>query len=230
METRNIQLRNSVQLKVGAAKLNIGIVAGFLLLFSLAVPWTVIWGTNTTTLGTSDFYVFEFPFMSYYMVYSPLGTASWWQNYEFAPKYLGIILIVMGSILAIMGSTKQKRGVLVKWGGISSMLALIFFTGLDSADIRISYYLVQTYTMVPLGMFVPALFWLLILFYPKETTTPLRETPRLFCGQCGKEMSPEFNICPYCMANIMKPLCQVCGSEVLIEHTFCPFCGAKIVR
>jgi len=210
--------------------LKIEVVASFILLFSLFVPWTVTWGANTTATITMQFYALEFPFLAYYRVYSSQGALAWWEPYESAPKYLGMALILIGSILTIIGSTKQKRSALVNWGGISSILALIFFTGCNSASISIPYAINQTYTSLPLGMFIPALFWSLILFYPEEAGTFLKEIPKIFCGQCGREIPSELEFCPSCGAEKVSPACPVCGGEISAGYSFCPSCGARISK
>jgi len=210
--------------------LNIGIAAGAVLLFSLALPWTVVWGTQTVGFLTYTFYIFEFPFMEYTVVYSFQGTESFLETYQFAPRYLGITLIILGGILAIIGSIKQKYSALVEWGGISSILALIFFMCFNSANIIISYPLTQKYTSVPLGIFIPVLFWILILFYPRKTTTLLKEKAKIFCAQCGKEMTLEFSFCPFCGAEATRLVCPICGKEVSIEHNFCPSCGSRMPK
>ena len=209
--------------------LNKGLLSGSLLLFSLIIPWTVISGTNTVSyIYSFSFYIFEFPFMSYTLVSTSGETQTWWEAYTFAPRYLGLITMALGGIMSIIGGLRQRYEHLIEWGGVLSVIALVSFTSLDSADISIQMPLTQRYTILPLGSFVPVLYWIVVLLYPKRETVKKLRYPKLFCSMCGREVSPEFNVCPFCGVKLWKPTCPQCGREVSMEHNFCPFCGTSL--
>jgi len=206
------------------------IVASLLLLVSLASPWTILWGTNMVSGLTSQFYILEFPFMSFTIIGAGSeGTMSYWKPYQSGPKYLGTALFVIGAFLALMGSTKRKPDYYVEWGGLSSIVGLIFFSGSTSEEIFIPYALTQRYASLPVGMLIPAAFWFLIFLYQRPVTTT-RGVSGLFCGGCGRAISPEFEYCPFCGMLTRGPKCPGCGIRVSVRHVFCPFCGAKIPK
>jgi len=87
--------------------------------------------------------------------------------------------------------------------------------------------------------------WPVALIYyftrPKVKVKPLR-----MCPGCGRQISLEFNVCPYCGKSIPvvaptpvtvtaapavpsggKP-CPHCGARIEITAKFCPNCGQKI--
>ena len=211
----------------------LGIFAGLILFLSLLVPWTVTWGTNVVGVFYSQFYIFEFPFMTYYVVTVPGGLETWWDTYEFVPRYLGILFMVIGGLLAFLRELNSKPNSFVSWGGVFGTLAIIFFTSCRSASITISYPVTQSYTVVPLGLFMPAFYWILILLYPEESISKmslLQAPSTLYCGHCGRQVSPEFNVCPYCGQNLIKPVCSSCGRTVPLSFEFCPYCGAPLAR
>jgi len=215
---------------IGLFKLNLESATGLLLFISLFVPWTVTWGTNIIGFYSSEFYVFEFPFMAYYVVSSSSGTQFSWEVYEFVPRYFGTMLIIFGSFLAVMGSIKQKYR-FIEWGGVLGMLALVFFVGCNSASVYVPYALIQNYTTLPLGVFIPVLFWVMILLRPSEASATVLSKPgpsKMFCARCGREVSPEFRFCPYCGAESKRFLCPKCGGELSSEYIFCPLCGARL--
>ncbi|RLI34368.1 hypothetical protein DRO55_06605 [Candidatus Bathyarchaeota archaeon] len=133
-----------------------------------------------------------------------------------------MFMVILGGIFAIGGSASDEHGGLTKWGGILSILALVFFTGLRSENIFIDQPISQNYTVLPVGMFIPVIYWILILLYPSKVTT------KLHCEQCGRELSPDFNLCPYCGAPLKKPTCPRCGVEISPEYIYCPSCGARL--
>ena len=47
------------------------------------------------------------------------------------------------------------------------------------------------------------------------------------CPNCGKPISPDYKVCPYC-GTPMKMLCPSCGKEIEPEYKVCPYCGTKI--
>jgi len=65
----------------------------------------------------------------------------------------------------------------------------------------------------------------------KKTITPIQPTlviplaPK--CPACGKEISNEFSVCPYC-ATVLKPKCPSCGKEVTHDFKNCPYCGTVL--
>jgi len=203
-------------------RINVGLVGGLILFISLATPWTITWGTSVIGLSAFSFYVLDFPFMTYYYVYSSMVSYSWWEPFNFTPRYLAMFMVILGGIFAIGGSASGEHGDLTKWGGILSILALVFFTGLRSENIFIDKPISQSYTVLPVGMFIPVIYWILILLYPSKVTT------KLHCEQCGRELSPDFNLCPYCGAPLKKPTCPRCGIEISPEYIYCPSCGARL--
>ncbi len=44
------------------------------------------------------------------------------------------------------------------------------------------------------------------------------------CPSCGKPVSPDFSLCPYCGAHL-KQTCSQCGKTVDSEWSYCPYCG-----
>ena len=53
----------------------------------------------------------------------------------------------------------------------------------------------------------------------KETQKP--------CTKCGKILSPEWLICPYCKTETGPKLCT-CGKELEEEWVVCPYCKAEV--
>jgi RNA polymerase subunit RPABC4/transcription elongation factor Spt4/uncharacterized membrane protein YgdD (TMEM256/DUF423 family) len=215
--------------------MNLRAVASLLLLVSLAIPWTVTWGTNEFVAATSSFYILEFPFMAYYVVTAgPQETWSWWEPYKSVPKYFGTVLILLGTILSLWGSAKKKQGNLVEWGGIFSLIGSVIFSGSAYQEISIEYPLFQSYTSLPIGMFIPVAFWFLILIYPEKPGRYVTEIPfeksGFFCGECGREISLEFEFCPFCGNKTERITCKKCGVNISVHHTFCPHCGSRIQR
>jgi uncharacterized membrane protein YgdD (TMEM256/DUF423 family)/RNA polymerase subunit RPABC4/transcription elongation factor Spt4 len=173
--------------------------------------------------------------MAYYvMVYGPQETLSWWDSYKSVPKYIGTALIVLGAILSLWGSTKRKQGNLVEWGGISSLVGSVIFSGSTYEEILIQYPLFQSYTSLPIGMFIPVAFWFLIFMYPQKAGRYVTKIPfeksGFFCGECGREVSLEFEFCPFCGNKIKKTTCKTCGMNISVHHAFCPHCGSRIQR
>jgi RNA polymerase subunit RPABC4/transcription elongation factor Spt4 len=207
---------------------NIGLFASSVLFLSLIVPWTITWGTNIIGFVYSQFYIFEFPFMSYYVVSVPGGFETWWDTYEFAPRYLGAFSMVLGGVLAFMGGNRRGSERLIRWGGVLSVLAIIFFTSCRSADITINYPVTQSYTVLPMGLFMPVLYWVLVLLYSGRRVSPGGAKTPLYCGYCGGTIFPEFNLCPFCGHEVKKPTCPRCGRDVTLGYAFCPFCGVRL--
>lgn len=49
----------------------------------------------------------------------------------------------------------------------------------------------------------------------------------LACPKCGKEISADFKLCPYC--GVSLPLaCPKCRKEVAEDFKLCPYCGAEL--
>ena len=195
---------------------------------SLFIPWTVTFGTNTIGYRYSyHFEIYKFPFMAYYVVLTPIGSEAWWEPHQNTLEYLGAVLMTLSSVIVIIGGIKEKFVRLLTGGVTLSFFALVFFS-FDSAVVYIQNApLVQNYTIVPLGMFIPPLSWIVILFYPeKETLTKPAST--MYCGQCGMQVPTSFNLCPYCGSKLWKPICPTCGREVSPEHNFCPYCGSRL--
>jgi RNA polymerase subunit RPABC4/transcription elongation factor Spt4 len=46
----------------------------------------------------------------------------------------------------------------------------------------------------------------------------------LSCGSCGKEINPDFVMCPYC-GTPQKAACSNCGKDIQAGWKMCPFCG-----
>ena len=62
---------------------------------------------------------------------------------------------------------------------------------------------------------------------PTPVVTPLA-APSMSCPKCGKAISPDFKVCPYCAAPIEKMFCPRCGKEIQPTFAVCPYCGGKI--
>jgi len=215
--------------------MNLRLVASLLLLVSLVLPWKITWGTNEFGVATSWFTILEFPFMvEYAMIYGPQEPWSTWELYKSIPKYLGTTFVLLGAILSLWGSAKRKRGNLVEWGGISSLVGLVLFSGSGYEEVFIQYPLFQTYASLPVGMFFPVFFWILIFIYSQKAKQRVVKIPFMksgfFCGECGKEVLSEFVFCPFCGKENRKVTCKSCGITVSVQNTFCPHCGSKILR
>lgn len=50
-----------------------------------------------------------------------------------------------------------------------------------------------------------------------------------FCKSCGKEISKDFKICPYCgekvEEEILEIYCPSCGKSIRSDFKVCPYCG-----
>lgn len=97
-----------------------GLVAGVILLTSAFIPMAVVFGRETV-MGSlpSSFYIFEFPFMKYYLVFAPLTTSSGWEVYEFAPRYLGLVLLIMGGTFC---DRREPQAIVRKPSGVGRCL------------------------------------------------------------------------------------------------------------
>jgi len=221
-------------LGIKVEKMKLRTIASLLLLVSLVLPWKITWGTNTAVAATSWFYIVEFPFMVESIIYNQYETWTSWELYNSVPKYVGTMLVLLGTILSLWGTVKWKREYLVVWGGILGLVGMVFFAGSQYEEVFIQSMLYQTYESLPLGMFIPVAFWLLIFIRPQE---PARYVTKgqfrklsFFCGECGREISSEFEFCPFCGEEIRKVTCKTCGKKISIQHTFCPYCGSKIQK
>ncbi len=47
------------------------------------------------------------------------------------------------------------------------------------------------------------------------------------CMKCGKRVSPDFSICPFC-SSPLKIECPECGKEVDRKYKVCPYCGEDL--
>jgi len=63
-----------------------------------------------------------------------------------------------------------------------------------------------------------------VIIQPSNQTH--REESRL-CMKCGKKVSPDFSVCPYCSAPL-KMECPECGKEVDKKYKICPYCGEDL--
>jgi predicted transcriptional regulator len=61
------------------------------------------------------------------------------------------------------------------------------------------------------------------------STQILEEEPdeKCVCPECGKEISKEFIVCPYCGFNLQS-ICPSCGKETSPDFKLCPYCGEKL--
>jgi RNA polymerase subunit RPABC4/transcription elongation factor Spt4/uncharacterized membrane protein YgdD (TMEM256/DUF423 family) len=212
--------------------MNTPLVASLLLLFSLCLPWTITCGTNRYGALVEEFRIFEFPFVVYYVTtYDSQSLSPTYEFYQSIPKYLGTALVLAGGILALFGCTKMKRESLVNLGGALSLVGMVFFSGSTYAEIYIPYAIVQEYASYPVGLFIPATFWLLILYRPGENVRRDRGTPfeqrEVFCGECGRKIHVGTEICPFCGTATGRTICRKCGMQISTQHVYCPFCGAK---
>jgi len=65
---------------------------------------------------------------------------------------------------------------------------------------------------------------------PPEPAAPTTQPPNgqpLNCPSCGRAISPDFKICPYCGSTFEPKLCPSCGKEVEKDFALCPYCGTK---
>ena len=50
-----------------------------------------------------------------------------------------------------------------------------------------------------------------------------------FCKSCGKEISKDFKVCPYCgekvEEEILEIYCPSCGKSIRSDFKVCPYCG-----
>ncbi len=215
--------------------MNLRLVASLLLLASLAFPWKITWGTNEFGFSTSWFVILEFPFAAETALFA-VQQEMWttWELYNSVPKYAGATLVLLGALLSLWGSTKRKQSSLVEWGGASSLVGLVLFSGSGYEEVYIQYPLFQTYASLPLGMFVPIIFWILLFVQSQKakqraTTASFTKTGFL-CGECGREISSEYVFCPFCGKDNRKVACESCGTSVSAHSAFCPRCGNKIQR
>jgi len=172
--------------------------------------------------------------VEYVIINGPQEVWSSWEPYKSVPKYFGTALVLVGVFLSLWGNTKRKQGNLVEWGGIFSLVGLVFFSGSGYEEVFIQYMLFQTYASLPVGMFIPVIFWFLIFIRPQKAGRYVTKIPfeksRFFCGECGREVSFEFELCPFCGSKIKKIACKTCGMKISVHHTFCPYCGSKIQK
>lgn len=62
--------------------------------------------------------------------------------------------------------------------------------------------------------------------YPEEVET--EKIGVLECPQCGEEVAPDFEFCPFCGYELKLTVCPECGKEVSKTFSVCPYCGAKL--
>ena len=52
--------------------------------------------------------------------------------------------------------------------------------------------------------------------------------PKLFCRNCGKQLSPDSLFCDKCGTKVdQKKICVNCGNELSADSLFCNKCGTK---
>ncbi len=215
--------------------MNLRLVASLLLLASLALPWKVTWGTNEFGFSTSWFVILEFPFAVETALFAAQQeTWTTWELYNSVPKYAGTALVVLGVILSLRGCARRKQGSLVEFGGVSSLVGLVLFSGSGYEEVYIQYPLFQTYASLPVGMFVPVVFWILV-FVQSQKTKPRNSRvtstkSAYFCGSCGKIISSEYVFCPFCGKENRKVACESCGTSISAWSVYCPHCGTRIQR
>jgi len=56
---------------------------------------------------------------------------------------------------------------------------------------------------------------------PKETSPEL-------CPNCGKKISKDFSVCPFCEHDLRQIKCAACGKDISKDYRVCPYCGTKI--
>ena len=215
--------------------MNLQLIASLLLLFSLCLPWTITCGTNMYGSVVEEFCIFEFPFMVYYeYTYGPQEPVTMWEYHQSSLRYLGTALVLLGGILALLGSIKMSKENLVRLGGALSLVGMVLFSGFRYAEIFIPYTLIQQYTSYPVGMFIPVAFWILVLYHQKINVHHARKTSleqrEFFCGECGRKIPLGAEICPFCGTGTGKTTCQKCGMRISTQHIYCPFCGTKAER
>jgi len=215
--------------------MNLRLVASLLLLVSLGLPWKITWGTNEFGVSTSWFVILEFPFAAETALFAAQQeTWTTWELYNSLPKYVGTALVLLGVVLSLWGSTKRKQSSLVEWGGASSLVGLVLFSGSGYEEVYIQYPLFQTYASLPIAMFLPEIFWILVIVQSqraKQHAMKVASAKSSFvCGVCGREISSEYVFCPFCGRDNRKVVCESCGTSVSAQSAFCPHCGGEIQR
>ena len=110
----------------------------------------------------------------------------------------------------------------------------VLFSGSGYEEVYIQYPLFQTYASLPVGMFVPVVFWILV-FVQSQKTKPRNSRvtstkSAYFCGSCGKIISSEYVFCPFCGKENRKVACESCGTSISAWSVYCPHCGTRIQR
>jgi RNA polymerase subunit RPABC4/transcription elongation factor Spt4 len=80
--------------------------------------------------------------------------------------------------------------------------------------------------LVLIGNITALLIYLIVRNDYQNITPPLSPAPARPdpCSSCGKPVSPDFHVCPYCGAPL-KQTCSQCGKSVHAEWSYCPYCG-----
>jgi endogenous inhibitor of DNA gyrase (YacG/DUF329 family) len=47
------------------------------------------------------------------------------------------------------------------------------------------------------------------------------------CGKCGRRVSPDFAVCPFC-SYALKIECPECGKQIERRFKVCPYCGEDL--
>ena len=60
-----------------------------------------------------------------------------------------------------------------------------------------------------------------------QSPNQARKEENGLCMKCGKRVSPDFSICPFC-SSPLKMECPECGKEVDRKYKLCPYCGEDL--
>jgi RNA polymerase subunit RPABC4/transcription elongation factor Spt4 len=72
-------------------------------------------------------------------------------------------------------------------------------------------------------LFVPNLIGLIIYLIVRKENSGNRKK----CINCGKPVNFDYNICPYCGADLSLK-CPECGREISSEWQLCPYCSKNL--
>jgi len=81
--------------------------------------------------------------------------------------------------------------------------------------------------LVLVGNIVGLIIYLIVRSTSSPRVFPVEETTKKTCPTCSKPVKDEFEMCPYCGANL-KEKCPSCGKSVEADWRVCPYCGVKL--
>ncbi len=66
-----------------------------------------------------------------------------------------------------------------------------------------------------------------IIQSPAISSNNSKEDGEQGCKKCGRKVSPEFSLCPFC-SYVLKVECPECGKKVDRKFKLCPYCGEDL--